>query len=99
LISKLVTRAWIRVHAHEQEYQAKGQESQELELAKRSQVFPQDVFIAHDFLDQDTQVFHVHETRCLTRVQIFYPFSQQLYPNDFPGLDPDDCPRDLAKHK
>jgi hypothetical protein len=29
------------------------------------------VSIAHDFLDQDTQVFHAHETRCLTRADNF----------------------------
>ncbi|CAF4652890.1 unnamed protein product, partial [Rotaria sp. Silwood2] len=32
-------------------------------------------------------------------IQIFYPFSQQLYPDEFPGLDPNDCPRDIAKHR
>lgn len=32
-------------------------------------------------------------------IQIFYPFSQQLYPDEFPGLDPNDCPRNLERHK
>ncbi len=54
LISKRATRAWIRLQAHVQEYQAKDQE---LELAKRSQ-----------FFIQDSQVFQAHETRSLTRV-------------------------------
>ncbi|NWR81459.1 MGAT2 acetylglucosaminyltransferase, partial [Centropus unirufus] len=30
-------------------------------------------------------------------LQIFFPFSIQLYPGEFPGRDPRDCPRDLAK--
>jgi len=31
-------------------------------------------------------------------LKIFFPFSKQLYPNSFPGEDPNDCPRDLSKH-
>lgn len=30
-------------------------------------------------------------------VEIFFPFSMQLYPDTFPGEDPNDCPRDLSK--
>ncbi|TNN44085.1 Alpha-1,6-mannosyl-glycoprotein 2-beta-N-acetylglucosaminyltransferase [Liparis tanakae] len=30
-------------------------------------------------------------------LQIFFPFSVQLYPQEFPGHDPNDCPRDIAK--
>lgn len=30
-------------------------------------------------------------------LQIFFPFSIQLYPSEFPGNDPKDCPRDLEK--
>ncbi|XP_063296111.1 alpha-1,6-mannosyl-glycoprotein 2-beta-N-acetylglucosaminyltransferase [Pelobates fuscus] len=30
-------------------------------------------------------------------LQIFFPFSIQLYPNEFPGHDPKDCPRDIDK--
>ncbi len=50
-----------------QEYQAIGQEVQELELTERSQVLPQDVSIAHDILAQDVHVFHVYATRSSTR--------------------------------
>ena len=28
---------------------------------------------------------------------IFFPFSMQLFPNSFPGEDPNDCPRDISK--
>ncbi|KAK5880298.1 hypothetical protein CesoFtcFv8_023340 [Champsocephalus esox] len=31
-------------------------------------------------------------------LQIFFPFSIQLYPEEFPGHDPKDCPRDLPKN-
>ncbi|KAM4690779.1 alpha-1,6-mannosyl-glycoprotein 2-beta-N-acetylglucosaminyltransferase [Rhinophrynus dorsalis] len=30
-------------------------------------------------------------------LQIFFPFSIQLYPNEFPGHDPKDCPRDIKR--
>lgn len=30
-------------------------------------------------------------------LQIFFPFSIQLYPREFPGNDPKDCPRDIPK--
>ncbi|CAL8235466.1 unnamed protein product [Boreogadus saida] len=30
-------------------------------------------------------------------LQIFFPFSIQLYPQEFPGKDPRDCPRDISK--
>jgi hypothetical protein len=59
--------AWIKIQAHEQEYQAIGQEVQELELTKRSQVLFQDVSIAHDILPQDIHVFCAHATRSSTR--------------------------------
>lgn len=29
--------------------------------------------------------------------QIFYPYSIQTHPNEFPGIDPNDCPRDIKK--
>ncbi|KAL8168624.1 UNVERIFIED_CONTAM: hypothetical protein K2H54_008539 [Gekko kuhli] len=30
-------------------------------------------------------------------LQVFFPFSRQLYPAEFPGTDPRDCPRDLGR--
>lgn len=30
-------------------------------------------------------------------LQIYFPYSRQLYPDEFPGQDPKDCPRDIAK--
>lgn len=33
-------------------------------------------------------------------MQIFYPFSIQVYPNSYPGQDPNDCPKkvDISKY-
>ncbi|KAJ6654031.1 hypothetical protein lerEdw1_007540 [Lerista edwardsae] len=30
-------------------------------------------------------------------LQVFFPFSLQLYPGEFPGTDPRDCPRDVGR--
>ncbi|XP_067884486.1 alpha-1,6-mannosyl-glycoprotein 2-beta-N-acetylglucosaminyltransferase-like [Heterodontus francisci] len=32
-------------------------------------------------------------------IQIIFPYSLQLYPEEFPGQDPLDCPRDLSKEE
>jgi len=32
-------------------------------------------------------------------MQIFYPYSMQLHPTEFPGQDPRDCPRDADREK
>ena len=32
-------------------------------------------------------------------IQVFFPFSLQLYPNKFPGEDPKDCPRNMKKEE
>ena len=61
-------KAWIKIQAHEQEYQAREQEVKELELIERSQVLPQDVSTSHDILAQDIHVFHAQVQDCFTRV-------------------------------
>jgi len=32
-------------------------------------------------------------------MQIFFPYSLQQYPNEFPGEDPRDCPRNVNKEQ
>lgn len=32
-------------------------------------------------------------------MQMFFPFNIQLYPNEFPGTDPRDCPPDIDVEK
>ena len=53
---------------HEQEHQAIDQESQALERKMIPQVLPQVRSIAHDFLDQDSQVSPVQTKRSSSRV-------------------------------
>lgn len=32
-------------------------------------------------------------------IQIFYPYSIQTHEHEFPGADPDDCPRDIKREQ
>ncbi|CAF1366404.1 unnamed protein product [Adineta steineri] len=56
------------------------------------------IIFSHDFIDSNINALIMNIT-FVPVMQIFYPFSQQLYPNEFPGLDPNDCPRDIPKQK
>ncbi|XP_048002837.1 alpha-1,6-mannosyl-glycoprotein 2-beta-N-acetylglucosaminyltransferase isoform X2 [Leguminivora glycinivorella] len=48
---------------------------------------------SHDYYDEE--INSLVRTIDFTKVmQIFYPFSIQTHPNEFPGVDPNDCPRD-----
>lgn len=56
------------------------------------------VVFSHDFIDSDINQL-IENITFVPVIQIFYPYSQQLYPNEFPGLDPNDCPRDIPKYQ
>ena len=56
------------------------------------------VIFSHDVFDDNINTIISRITFCRV-IQIFYPFSLQLYPNSFPGADPKDCPRDLPVDK
>ncbi|XP_063545184.1 alpha-1,6-mannosyl-glycoprotein 2-beta-N-acetylglucosaminyltransferase isoform X3 [Cydia strobilella] len=48
---------------------------------------------SHDYYDEE--INSLVRTIDFTKVmQIFYPFSIQTHPNEFPGVHPNDCPRD-----
>uniref|UniRef100_A0A0K8TSY9 Alpha-1,6-mannosyl-glycoprotein 2-beta-N-acetylglucosaminyltransferase n=1 Tax=Tabanus bromius TaxID=304241 RepID=A0A0K8TSY9_TABBR len=51
---------------------------------------------SHDFYDEDINDLVQSIDFCKV-MQIFYPYSIQTHPNEFPGVDPDDCPRDIKK--
>lgn len=70
-----------------------------IEMLKSVEMIEQTLLIfSHDFIDPDINAL-VQNITFVPVIQIFYPFSQQLYPDEFPGLDPSDCPRDMAKYK
>lgn len=51
---------------------------------------------SHDFYDPNINAL-VNEIDFCKVLQIFYPYSVQLYPHEYPGEDPNDCPRDIKK--
>lgn len=53
---------------------------------------------SHDYYDDDINDLVQSIDFCKV-MQIFYPFSIQTHPNEFPGPDPEDCPRDMKKEQ
>ena len=56
------------------------------------------LIFSHDVYDEGINHMIAGITFCPV-VQIFYPFSIQLFPDSFPGSDPHDCPRDMSPEK
>uniref|UniRef100_A0A182U9W1 Alpha-1,6-mannosyl-glycoprotein 2-beta-N-acetylglucosaminyltransferase n=1 Tax=Anopheles melas TaxID=34690 RepID=A0A182U9W1_9DIPT len=53
---------------------------------------------SHDYYDDDINDLVQSIDFCKV-IQIFYPFSIQTHPTEFPGADPGDCPRDIKKEQ
>ncbi|XP_050313561.1 alpha-1,6-mannosyl-glycoprotein 2-beta-N-acetylglucosaminyltransferase isoform X2 [Anthonomus grandis grandis] len=53
---------------------------------------------SHDFYDEEINSLIQSVDFCKV-IQIFYPYSIQTHPHEFPGEDPSDCPRDIKKDK
>lgn len=54
------------------------------------------LIFSHDFYDEEINELVQSIVFCKV-MQIFYPFSIQTHPNEFPGTDPKDCKRDMKK--
>ncbi|XP_030628694.1 alpha-1,6-mannosyl-glycoprotein 2-beta-N-acetylglucosaminyltransferase [Chanos chanos] len=54
------------------------------------------VIFSHDYFSEEIADIVKGITFCKV-LQIYFPYSTQLYPNEFPGQDPKDCPRDISK--
>ncbi|XP_005989562.1 alpha-1,6-mannosyl-glycoprotein 2-beta-N-acetylglucosaminyltransferase [Latimeria chalumnae] len=54
------------------------------------------LIFSHDFWSPEINQIVASVNFCQV-LQIFFPFSLQLYPSEFPGNDPKDCPRNLDK--
>ncbi|XP_055373786.1 alpha-1,6-mannosyl-glycoprotein 2-beta-N-acetylglucosaminyltransferase isoform X1 [Condylostylus longicornis] len=53
---------------------------------------------SHDYYDED--INDLIQTIDFCKVmQIFYPYSIQTHPHEFPGVDPGDCARDMKKEQ
>ena len=56
------------------------------------------VVFSHDVYDPEMNELIESIDFCAT-LQIFYPYSMQLYPDEFPGPDSSDCPRKIDETK
>jgi hypothetical protein len=56
------------------------------------------VIFSHDLIDEKINDFIKTIDFCAV-LQIYYPYSLQIYPNEFPGKDPNDCPIKIGKKK
>lgn len=56
------------------------------------------LIFSHDFYDEEINELVQSIDFCKV-MQIFYPFSIQTHPNEFPGTDPKDCKRDMKKEQ
>lgn len=63
-------------------------------LSNASNISQTLLIFSHDYFDDE--INHLVNSIEFCRVlQIFYPYSIQLHPNEFPGTDPEDCARDI----
>ncbi|KAF2885693.1 hypothetical protein ILUMI_20466 [Ignelater luminosus] len=53
---------------------------------------------SHDYYDEDINSLIQSVDFCKV-IQIFYPYSIQTHPKEFPGEDPWDCPRDIKREQ
>ncbi|XP_044292211.1 alpha-1,6-mannosyl-glycoprotein 2-beta-N-acetylglucosaminyltransferase, partial [Varanus komodoensis] len=51
--------------------------------------------LSHDVWSAELNALAASVDFCAV-LQVFFPFSLQLYPGEFPGTDPRDCPRDVG---
>ncbi|CAH1730639.1 unnamed protein product [Chironomus riparius] len=54
------------------------------------------IIFSHDFYDEEINKLVQNIDFCKV-MQIFYPYSIQTHPHQFPGTDPQDCDRDISK--
>ncbi|KAG7259677.1 hypothetical protein CRUP_021682 [Coryphaenoides rupestris] len=56
------------------------------------------LIFSHDFFSEEINSLVQQISFCKV-MQIYFPFSTQLYPDSFPGPDPRDCPRDTSREQ
>lgn len=68
-----------------------------IESLRKTQGINQTLLVfSHDLYNNNINSL-IQEVEFCKVLQIFYPYSIQLYPNEYPGEDPNDCPRDIKK--
>jgi len=56
------------------------------------------LIFSHDYFDPEIEEI-VHGITFCPVMQIYFPYPMQIYPKEFPGEDPNDCPRDAKKEE
>ncbi|XP_017967644.1 alpha-1,6-mannosyl-glycoprotein 2-beta-N-acetylglucosaminyltransferase isoform X2 [Drosophila navojoa] len=67
-------------------------------LAQARDISKSLLIFSHDFYDDDINDL-VQQIDFCKVLQIFYPYSIQTHPHEFPGVDPNDCPRNIKKEQ
>ncbi|XP_065165556.1 alpha-1,6-mannosyl-glycoprotein 2-beta-N-acetylglucosaminyltransferase isoform X1 [Atheta coriaria] len=56
------------------------------------------IVFSHDYYDEEINSLVQSIDFCKV-IQIFYPYSIQTHPHEYPGEDPNDCPRDIQREE
>ncbi|XP_023166387.2 alpha-1,6-mannosyl-glycoprotein 2-beta-N-acetylglucosaminyltransferase isoform X1 [Drosophila hydei] len=67
-------------------------------LAQARDISKSLLIFSHDFYDDDINDL-VQQIDFCKVLQIFYPYSIQTHPHEYPGVDPNDCPRNIKKEQ
>ncbi|KAH8326506.1 hypothetical protein KR067_009490, partial [Drosophila pandora] len=67
-------------------------------LAQAKDISKALLVFSHDYYDDDINDL-VQQIDFCKVLQIFYPYSIQTHPNEYPGVDPNDCPRNIKKEQ
>ena len=67
-------------------------------LSKAKDISKTLLIFSHDVYDEEINELILSISFCKV-MQIFYPYSIQTHPNEFPGTDPKDCRRDVGKER
>lgn len=67
-------------------------------LAQARDISKAMLIFSHDFYQEEINELVQSVDFCKV-MQIYYPFSIQTHPNEFPGEDPNDCDRNLKKEQ
>ncbi|XP_063703413.1 alpha-1,6-mannosyl-glycoprotein 2-beta-N-acetylglucosaminyltransferase isoform X2 [Culicoides brevitarsis] len=69
-----------------------------ISLAQARDISKTLLVFSHDYYDEEINELVQSIDFCKV-IQIFYPYSIQTHPHEFPGEDPNDCPRDVKKEE
>ena len=69
-----------------------------ISLAQAQDISQTLLVFSHDYYDEEINSLIQSIDFCKV-IQIFYPYSIQTHQYEFPGEDPNDCPRDIKQEQ